>query len=160
MGEFLHSPPNMQPVAIYNDGGGLVTAYEEAAFRYAREGREVQIRGQCRSACILALSVPKVCVVPGAVVKAHNAYEQFGGTRRPDITQAMLSKLPSKIQMRLNGKVRDAYWAGSILDYNELMALGIRRCGSSAPVAKKPKAPAQVTSCTWQLWLIKCFLKM
>lgn len=151
MADFLHPPPNNAPVAIYNDGGGLVTAYEQAALRYTLEGREVQIKGQCRSACILALSVPKVCVYPGAVIKAHNAYEQSGGVRRPDVTQSMLAKLPIKVQMQLNGKVRDAYWSGSILDYNQLRSLGIRDCGRPKPKKSEPE-------CKWQyLWMIQCF---
>ena len=93
MSPFLYPPPDIkQPVVIYNDGGGLVTKYFEQAYRYKMEGRRVEIRGSCRSACILALSVPNVCVSPAAEVKAHNAYEKYTGVRRPDVTEEMLAE--------------------------------------------------------------------
>ena len=99
MSPFLYPPPDIkQPVVIYNDGGGLVTKYFEQAYRYKMEGRRVEIRGSCRSACILALSVPNVCVSPAAEVKAHNAYEKYTGVRRPDVTEEMLAELPNNIR--------------------------------------------------------------
>ena len=58
MGDFTAPPPNNAPVAIYEDGGGLVKKYQEMAFQYKLEGRKVKILGSCRSACVLALSVP------------------------------------------------------------------------------------------------------
>lgn len=136
MGEFLSPPPNMQPVAIYNDGGGLVEKYKEAAFRYRMEGREVQIHGSCRSACVLALSVPNVCVTPGAVVKAHQAYETISGAIRPDVTAEMMDSLPYAVKARLEPNIRKEYWSGSILGYSDLVNLGIRPCGRKTTVDK------------------------
>jgi hypothetical protein len=74
MQDFLHTPLGSAPVAIIEDGGGYVTEYQRKAQQYTFEGRRVEIRGSCRSACVLALSVPDVCVAPGAVVRAHHAY--------------------------------------------------------------------------------------
>lgn len=132
MGDFLYPPPNMEPVAIYSDGGGVVEKYQQAAAQYRLEGREVRINGSCRSACVLALSVPNVCVSPGAVVKAHQAYETYSGRERPDITAEMMGSLPYAIRARLEPNIRREYWSGSILGYSDLVSLGIRPCGQRA----------------------------
>jgi hypothetical protein len=96
MGDFTTPPPNNAPVAIYEDGGGLVTKYQQMAMQYRLEGRKVKILGSCRSACVMALSVPNVCVGPNAVVKAHQAYEADTGVRRPDVTAVMMNSLGIK----------------------------------------------------------------
>lgn len=140
MSQFLSPPPNHAPVAIYNDGGGLVENYIQQAYKYRLEGRAVQIRGSCRSACLMALSVPKVCVSPGAVVKAHHAYEQNTGKVREDYTSRMLSELPSSIRNKLNGKITVAYNPEATLDYAELRKLGVSDCGNTKVTASdKPR---------------------
>ena len=158
MGEFTEPPAIYRPVVINNDGGGLVDSYEASVNRYTLEGREVRIKGSCRSACILSLAVPNVCVYPSAVVKAHNAYEQRTGVRRPDVTARMLSWLPTRIQSRLRGQVTDSYNSHTILTGNELISLGIRRCQDTerkAIVAKDKSLP-----CKWEFpWFVKCLLK-
>jgi|LakMenEpi03Aug12_release.lakeMendotaPanAssembly.Ray.scaffolds.fasta_scaffold70646_2 hypothetical protein len=134
MSQFLSPPPNNAPIAIYNDGGGLVTAYQAAALRYKMEGRKVEIKGSCRSACLLALSVPKVCVTPGAQVKAHHAYEQISGTVRTDITNQMLADLPTPIRNRLEGKITPNYNQQATLNYKDLRSLGVADCSDNKPV--------------------------
>lgn len=64
MGSFTETPPKIYPVVITYDGGGLIEEYKKAAIAYRLQGREVKIAGICRSACIYALTVPKVCVFP------------------------------------------------------------------------------------------------
>lgn len=158
MSDFTEPPAIYRPVVINNDGGGLVEQYESAVRRYTIEGREVRIKGSCRSACILSLAVPNVCVYPSAVVKAHNAYEQNTGVRRPDVTARMLSSLPTKIRSRLSGQVTDSYNSHTILRGSELISLGIRECGEEKhkPVVAKDKSPA----CKWEMpWFIKCLFK-
>lgn len=147
MSPFLYPPPDVkQPVAIYNDGGGLVDAYIAQARKYRLEKRRVEIRGSCRSACIMALSVPTVCVAPGAVVKAHNAYEQSTGTIRPDVTDMMLSELPYRIRVRLDGKIKTFYSTEATLDYDDLRSLGINDCNSKTvkTVAKDKEEPLKI----------------
>jgi hypothetical protein len=136
MATFLAPPPGNSPVVITNDGGGLVNKYFEQAYAYRIQGRRVEIRGSCRSACVLALSVPDVCVSPGAVVKAHQAYEEWTGKLRPDYTEAMLDRLPPKIKTALSGKIQRNYTADSILTYDELRALGVADCGKQKVVVK------------------------
>lgn len=158
MSDFTEPPAMYRPVVINNDGGGLVDNYEASARRYTIENREVRIKGSCRSACILSLSVPNVCVYPSAVVKAHNAYEQNTGVRRPDVTARMLWSLPTKIRSKLNGQITDRYNSHTILTGNELIALGVRRCGEDKQksVVAKDKSP----TCKWEIpWFVKCLFK-
>ena len=128
MQDFIHTPPGSAPVAIYEDGGGLVETYQNKAYQYALENRVVEIHGSCRSACLLALSVPKVCVYPGAVVRAHQAYEKYTDKVRPDVTAQMLSSLPYKIKVTLEGKVQKNYTSATTLSYAELKELGVPSC--------------------------------
>lgn len=141
MGDFIQPPPNMQPVAIYEDGGGLVSKYQAMAQQYRLEGRKVKIMGSCRSACVLALSVPTTCVAPGAVVKAHYAYEQDTGTIRYDITRNMMSDLPDSVRNRLEPNLGRSYNQRTTLNYNDLVSLGIPSCSG-----EKPKELIKVTS--------------
>lgn len=143
MQDFLHTPMGSAPVAIYEDGGGLVTEYQRKALQYTLEGRRVEIHGSCRSACVLALSVPDVCVVPGAVVKAHHAYETYTKRVRADVTQEMLGALPQNIQSVLRSNMRTYYTPESTLTYEELKGLGISDCKSSKPRIAKAKKPQE-----------------
>jgi hypothetical protein len=128
MPAFLDVPPNHAPVVITEDGGGLVQKYLDQALRYALEKREVQIAGSCRSACMLALSLDRVCVWPEAEVKVHHAYDRDTGRIRYDITNLMTSVLPEKIQKRLAGNIRSEYWEGATMTGDELVSLGVKRC--------------------------------
>lgn len=128
MGDFTAPPPNNAPVAIYEDGGGLVTKYQQMAWQYRMEGRKVKILGSCRSACVLALSVPNVCVGRNAVVKAHQAYERDTGVRRPDVTAMMMDGLPTKVRQRLEPNITTNYNPKTTLDYDDLVSLGIKPC--------------------------------
>lgn len=135
---FLYPPPAIsQPVIIREDGGGLVSDYIKQAQTYASQGRRVEIRGSCRSACLLALSVPNVCVAPGAVVKAHNAYDEKTGERHAEVTAQMLSYLPAGIRHELDGKIEDHYTDASTLTYQELRRLGVAECKD----ARRVKSP-------------------
>ena len=143
MQDFLHTPPGYAPVAIYEDGGGLVTEYQRKALQYKLEGRRVEIHGSCRSACVLALSVPDVCVVQGAVVKAHHAYETYTKRVRADVTQEMLGALPQNIQSVLRSNMRTYYTDGSTLTYEELKGLGIPDCSQVKSRVAKVKKPQE-----------------
>ena len=134
MQDFIHPPAGLEPVAIYEDGGGLVTEYQNRAIQYRLENRRVEIHGSCRSACILALSVPNVCVYPTAVVKAHHAYEKYTQKTREDITQQMMSALPTKIRNSLEHSVQTQYTPASTLTYAELRDLGVSACSQKVKI--------------------------
>lgn len=142
MGDFINPPPNMRPVAIYEDGGGLVSKYQAMAQQYRLEGRKVKIMGSCRSACVLALSVPTTCVAPGAVVKAHYAYEKDTETIRYDVTNSMMSDLPEQIRNRIEPYLARSYNSKTTLDYSDLISLGVPSCGKQPRVvAQSPENP-------------------
>lgn len=134
--DFTTPPPNMEPVAIYDDGGGLVDKYREAAYQYRLEGRQVKILGSCRSACILALSVPNVCVGPEAVVMAHHAYGLYSGKIKPETTKAILDELPDNISQVIGPNIQKEYTRGATLTYEELLALGVPSCGKQSSYAR------------------------
>lgn len=144
---FLMPPPAItQPVIIREDGGGSVAAYMEQARVYNIEGRRVEIRGSCRSACLLALSVKNVCAGQSAIVKAHHAFNELTGERRPDVTNKMLAQLPDRIKQRLDGKITEDYNPQSTLRYNDLVKLGISPCDSGTIKAADPAPkPRKVT---------------
>lgn len=140
---FIMPPPDVrQPVIIREDGGGDVSEYEWALNKYNAERRRVEIRGSCRSACTLALGVRTVCVAPGAVVKFHHAYEKATGVVRSDVTDRMMSYMPYRIRMRVEGKITKQYNEQTILDYNDLIALGVKPCGKSATVQAADTEPS------------------
>lgn len=141
MGAFLNPPPLIhQPVVITNDGGGLVTDYEKAVFQYKLEGRRVEIRGSCRSACTLALAVPKVCVGRGAIVKWHQAYEVKTHIPRYDVTRRMVADLPPRVKERVENNIQVNYNSSATLTYKQLVELGVKDCDSNSTVASdRPK---------------------
>jgi hypothetical protein len=145
MTAFLYPPPAIeQPVIIRNDGGGVVVDYEAQLAIYKVQNRRIEIRGSCRSACTLALAAPNVCVGPGAEVKWHHAFQPTGHIVRDDVTERMLSQLPSKIQNRIRGNVTVDYNPNATLNYRQLVELGIKSCDAptTTVVAKVETFPA------------------
>ena len=146
MGDFLHNPPNYAPVAIYEDGGGIVETYLDQAAKFNLEGRRVEIRGSCRSACVIALSVKNVCVAPGAVVRAHLPYNKYGGQVRTDYIPKMLGTIPANIRDYLEPRLQVNYTPATTLDYEKLRSFGIADCGNKKPVVaqSKPAEPIKI----------------
>jgi hypothetical protein len=139
MSPFLYPPPSIvQPVVIKEDGGGIVTDYIKAAYDYKTQNRRVEIRGSCRSACTLALSVPNVCVGPGAVVRWHHAYEPSSGVIRYDISEMMLERLPFRIRSRIQGHIQVNYNPDATLTYRQLVELGVKDCDDTQVATSKP----------------------
>lgn len=153
MATFLSPPPDVAPIVIYNDGGGVVDDYLRQARVYTVEGRRVEIRGSCRSACIVALSVPTVCVAPGAEVKAHQAYDKNTGKVMPEYTARLLEALPPAIQRRLEGHVQVNYTTDATLTYTQLVQLGVRPCKGPVPREQLPFTVAmKLRLQNWRLW--------
>jgi hypothetical protein len=139
MGLFLYPPPNNAPIVIINDGGGIVEEFLNKAQQYNLEGRRVEIRGSCRSACVIALSVKNVCVAPGAIVKAHLPYNKYGGQVRTDYIPKMLGTIPENIRNYLEPRLQVNYTPATTLDYEKLRSFGIADCGNKKPVVAESK---------------------
>lgn len=128
MSDFTSPPPNMEPVAIYEDGGGLMGEYARAAYDYRSKHRKVMIVGNCHSACILALAVPDVCVGPDAVVKAHLPYNLKTNEIEWRAADALLTVLPQRIGDHLRKYMTRYYNPQTTLYAEDLVALGVARC--------------------------------
>jgi hypothetical protein len=134
MGGFTEIPPKMDSVVITYDGGGLVAEYKKAAMLYRLQGREVKIAGVCRSACLYALSVPKVCVFPGAIVSAHYVTDIDKGLPRERETEMMLQDLPKRVADVLRPYIEKKFTRGATLTADQMVKLGIKRCNGKDPV--------------------------
>ena len=69
-----HSPvPNgaQDPVVIRDDRGGNVVATVVRREQLEASGRPVEIRGYCRSACTMLITLPNACLAPDARVGFH-----------------------------------------------------------------------------------------
>jgi len=144
MGAFLDYVPPPQAVVIVHDGGGIVSKYAEMAQRYALEGRRIEIKGRCASACTLALTTPNVCVHPEAEVAWHQAFTKITHVPLPDVTRDMIAGLPGKLRNYLDGRIQVKYTPETVLHYNELRYLGIPSCDElpyKNPVVKVRTAP-------------------
>ena len=97
---YLTSPSTSGPVIVTKDVGGLVTEYQAQTDIYRRQNREVKLH-ECRSACTLALSLPKVCVFPDAKVKFHQAYNQETNEADLDVSARLFASYPRAVQRRL-----------------------------------------------------------
>lgn len=60
-----------RPIDISNDSGGNVLETIQRRNHLQRSGRQVRIRGYCRSACTIYLSLPNACLDPKARVGFH-----------------------------------------------------------------------------------------
>lgn len=62
-------PPNT--VDIWNDSGGNVLQMVQRRNALAQSGKEVRIRGYCRSACTMLITMPNACLGPQAQIGFH-----------------------------------------------------------------------------------------
>lgn len=128
MGLFLTYVPPPEIVIINHDAGGVVRQYEDLVARYASEGRRIEIKGMCSSACTLALGVPGACVTKTGQAAWHHAYDPDTHEMLPQITKRMIQNLPTKLRAYLDGKIQRDYTPETILGYEQLVALGVKSC--------------------------------
>lgn len=60
-----------KPIVIWNDKGGNVLQMMQRRQELVASGRPVQIRGYCRSACTMLITMPNACLAPKATVGFH-----------------------------------------------------------------------------------------
>ncbi|WP_207630222.1 hypothetical protein [Paracoccus xiamenensis] len=58
-------------IAVSNDKGGNVLEMVKTRQRLERSGKEVRIRGYCRSACTMLITMRNACLSPNATVGFH-----------------------------------------------------------------------------------------
>jgi len=60
-----------KPIVIYNDKGGNVLRTMQHREKLVASGRRVEVRGYCRSACTMYITMPNACLGPNATVGFH-----------------------------------------------------------------------------------------
>ncbi|MDS9466259.1 hypothetical protein RGQ15_01560 [Paracoccus sp. MBLB3053] len=66
-----HARASAEPIIILNNKGGNVLQAVNEREKLARSGRPVQVRGYCRSACTIYITMPNACLGPNATVGFH-----------------------------------------------------------------------------------------
>lgn len=130
MSELLYPPPEPAAIIIQNDGGGVVNDYKRAVRQYAWEGRQVKVKGSCRSACTLVLAYSNACVYRSAVLKWHYAYVTSTGTPDMAVTEEMINWMPWSIQTQIRSNIGKNYEPGAIMTGAQLIANGVKECKS------------------------------
>lgn len=64
-------PPPPGVIDIWNDSGGNVLQMVQRRNELAQSGQQVRIRGYCRSACTMLITLPNACLGPRAKVGFH-----------------------------------------------------------------------------------------
>lgn len=60
-----------EPIVILNNRGGNVLEAVQYRNKLAASGRQVQVRGYCRSACTIYTTLPNACLGPNATIGFH-----------------------------------------------------------------------------------------
>ncbi len=60
-----------EPIVILNNKGGNVLEAIQYRNKLANSGRRVEVRGYCRSACTIYITLPNACLGPRATVGFH-----------------------------------------------------------------------------------------
>jgi hypothetical protein len=86
-------------VYIDRDGGGVVASYVVHYDQLQRDGVKVAIRGECDSACTVALGYNNVCLMPDSVLGFHPGYIPiffgiFGYVLDPTASALMVKHYP------------------------------------------------------------------
>ncbi|WP_304617421.1 hypothetical protein [Paracoccus sp. (in: a-proteobacteria)] len=90
-------------IDVWNHRGGNVVQMLQTREDLGRSGREVRIRGYCRSACTMLITLPNACLGPHASVGFHAP--RLPGTRiiPPHVDQIMGSTYRNGIRDRWFG---------------------------------------------------------
>lgn len=140
---YLYPPPSPNlPVVVQKDFGGLVSEYRAMTELYRQQNREVRLH-ECRSACTLALSLPKVCVYPTSVLRFHSAYHRDTKQVDQSVSRELLNAYPAAVRERLGNRLTRGYRS---LTGAELIQLGVRDCTQPAGetmIARAQQTPAR-----------------
>jgi hypothetical protein len=74
--------------------GGSANAFEQHVATFRQSGEPFRITGHCQSACTMFLSLPKVCIGPGAELLFHASRHEFA-------TRLMLNSYNTRLRSYL-----------------------------------------------------------
>ena len=132
---YLAPPPDPAPVVVVRDIGGDYSVYRRQTEHFRARDRAVQLH-ECRSACTLALSLPRVCVFPDSVLRFNKIYDRK--TRKLDIAASdeLFRSYPAAVRAQL-GYLTRKY---KTLHGTTLIDLGIRDCNAGNRAAAQNAA--------------------
>ncbi|MDO5706574.1 MAG: hypothetical protein Q4G49_16110, partial [Paracoccus sp. (in: a-proteobacteria)] len=93
-----------KPIVIRDDRGGNVLQAIQRRNQLAQSGRPVEIRGYCRSACTIYITLPNACLGPGARVGFH--------APRIDGTAIIPPYVDQMMGQYYRGGIRDRWFGG------------------------------------------------
>ena len=149
MGVFLTYVPPPQIVVVVQDSGGIVSRYEDMVAKYISEGRRIEIRGMCSSACTLVLTSPNACVAKNGEAAWHQAFDSETHDVLPQVTKRMIQNLPPKLREYLDGRIQRDYTPATILGYEQLTTLGVKSCDEPTEQAAN-KTPSIMTNAFYE----------
>jgi hypothetical protein len=126
--------PELPPIVVSSDIGGVIKEYIERWQDLAAQGDEVDILGPCLSACTLVTAyIPKdrLCFGQDASLQFHAAWERETGQVSLWATKWMIEKYPDDIRrwLALRGPPENmTIWQWWILPASELWKMGYKRC--------------------------------
>ena len=90
------------PVVITADPGGTLIDYMARRKQYLDDGRRIEIRGVCESACTVLIGLPDVCVTRNASLGFHAPTQRINGAVKPSgaklFGDMMLEKYPEPVR--------------------------------------------------------------
>ncbi|SFA56323.1 hypothetical protein SAMN04487972_1154 [Paracoccus halophilus] len=101
--------PRGKPIVIRDNRGGNVLETVRYRNKLAASGRPVQIRGYCRSACTMLITLPNACLGRGATIGFHAPRIPNTTIIPPLVDQIMASYYRNGIRARW-----DAEWKYSL----------------------------------------------
>lgn len=126
-------PQGQKPIVIGDDRGGNVMDAVRRRSQLQRWGGPVEVRGYCRSACTLYITLPNACLGPKAIVGFHAP--RLPGTTiiPPAVDQIMASYYRNGILRRWNNE-----WKHS-LDMHKITAAEYVRLDPQTRLCATPK---------------------
>ena len=101
----------LSTLLVHNDPGGRFPDYVE---RYNAH-EHIVISGQCASSCVIYMTHPGACAMPGTVLGMH--YGKRAGQWSEAATRSFLKRLPASVQgvwsldkLRKGSRTQDFIW--------------------------------------------------
>jgi hypothetical protein len=135
-GEWQGDLPAKKTTVLYDEKGGDIKAHWHRFRLLAESGDDVEIRGECPSACTLVMAhIPhdRLCFAEGASLGFHVSRNASTGMPEPEYTQInMINQYPQDIRAWIiaKGGVEKMTIAQMwTLSAEELWQMGYRKCG-------------------------------
>ncbi|AXC49755.1 hypothetical protein DRW48_08690 [Paracoccus suum] len=104
----VQAKPARGPIVINNDRGGNVLAMLQRRAQLERSGRPVEIRGYCRSACTMLITMRNACLAPNATVGFHAPRIEGTNFIPPIVDQIMAATYRGGIKRKWDSEWRQS----------------------------------------------------